>query len=228
MSLIPLGVRAVFFDAVGTLLFPDPPAHEVYAAIAASQGVTLDPQQVRSRFWEAYRIEEAADRAANWATSEERERSRWWAIVTSALATIPNPEAGFHALWNHFAQPSAWRVNPDAAAVFATLSSRGLTLGLGTNYDSRVLNVVAGLPELTPLKDRVAVSGLIGWRKPAAQFFQEVIRLAGCSPGQLLFVGDDLENDYHGARAAGLQAILLNPKGVGETPHIARLAELAD
>ena len=44
-------------------------------------------------------------------------------------------------------------------------------------------------------------------------FFEEVIRKAGCAPAQILYVGDDRRNDYDGARNAGMEAVLLDPKG---------------
>jgi len=225
MSLLPPGLRAVFFDAVGTVIFPKPPAHEVYAALAVKQGAALDPRVVRERFVAAYRVEEDADRTSGWRTSEERERTRWRTIVTSALAGLPDPEAGFLDLFEHFARPSSWEVNPDAAEVLAQLTSRGFVLGMGTNYDSRVERVMAGLPELRPLAERLVVSAAVGFRKPAAEFFEEVIRVAGCSPSEILFVGDDAENDFAGARAAGLHAVLLDPKHSSDG-RIASLREL--
>jgi putative hydrolase of the HAD superfamily len=226
MSLIPAGIRAVFFDAVGTLVFPNPPAHEVYAALARKQGVELDPRAVRERFVAAFRIEEQADRASGWSTSEERERTRWRTIVTSALAGLPDPAAGFQDLFEHFAQPASWDVNPDAAGVLAELGSRGLILGMGTNYDSRVERVVAGLPQLAPLAARLVVSAAVGFRKPAPEFFRELLRSAGCSPNETLFVGDDVENDFEGARAAGLHALLLDPKDAA--PLEGRIRSLRD
>ena len=217
MSLLPAGLRAVFFDAVGTLIFPRPPAHEVYAALARKQGVELDPRAVRERFLAAFRIEEQADRANDWRTSEARERRRWRTIVTSALAGLPDPEAGFLELFEHFAQPASWEVNPDAVAVLAELGRRGLILGMGTNYDSRVERVVAGLPELSLIAERLVISAAVGFRKPAPEFFHEVLRVAGCSPSEALFIGDDLENDFDGARATGLHALLLDPKYEGKS-----------
>jgi putative hydrolase of the HAD superfamily len=225
MSLVPPGIRAAFFDAVGTLIFPSPPAHEVYAAVAARQGATLDPLVVREQFVAAYKQEEAADRTSGWRTSEERERTRWRTIVTSALAELPDPEGGFLDLFEHFAQPASWQVNPDAAAVLDAFTHRGLILGMGTNYDSRVERVVAGLPDLVPVAGRLVISAAVGFRKPAVEFFQKVIRAAGCAPHEILFVGDDPENDFDGARAAGLHAILLDPKNPG-SGRIASLLEL--
>lgn len=224
------GTRAVFFDAVGTLLFPDPPAAVVYAAAARRAGVNLSPAEIRARFVAAYRVEEEADRTAGWVTSEERERDRWRAIVAATLRELPDPDAAFDELYDHFSKPAAWRVAPHAADVIARLGSRGLVVGMGSNYDARLRSVLDGLPELGALRGRVVVSSAIGFRKPAAEFFREVVRIAGCSPHEILFVGDDAENDYEGATAAGLRAVLLDPRGAraGLGTAVADPGELLD
>lgn len=220
------GLRAVIFDAVGTLIFPHPSATEVYRALAARQGVQLPLDAVRQRFLEAFRIEEAADRESGWRTSERRERERWRTIVTATLHQLPDPGAAFEQLFEHFAMPTSWQVHDQAAAVFAVLRERGLLLGMGTNYDSRINRVIAGLPVLAPLADRVAVSAAIGFRKPAAEFFRHAARMMGCSPREILFVGDDEQNDYRGAIAAGLEAVLFDPREESTVPH--RISELSE
>lgn len=207
------GVRAALFDAVGTLIFPWPSAPVVYAGVALRHGFDLDPAVIRERFLAAFRAEEAIDRAAGWVTSEEREVARWRRIVANTLTEVPDAEACFRELFDHFADPAAWAVTPDAAAVFTALRDRGLALGLASNYDARLRPVVDGHPELAPLRDRVVISAAVGYRKPAAEFFREAVRVAGCEPGEVLLVGDDLENDYEGATAAGLKAVLLDERG---------------
>lgn len=220
------GVRAVFFDAVGTVLHPEPGAPAVYAAAAERFGLTADPAVILARFREAYLREEAADRAAGWLTSEGREVERWRAIVAESLPG--SPAACFDDLYGHFAGPAAWRVPADAPPLFAALAARGLTLGLASNYDSRLEAVLAGRPELAPLAGRVVVSSRVGVRKPGAGFFAAVASAAGCRPDEILLVGDDLDNDFRGATAFGMRAVLLDPRGryADVTPRIAALAEL--
>jgi putative hydrolase of the HAD superfamily len=215
-----------FFDAVGTVLFPTPTASVVYAQVAARHGLTLDPDAVRSRLWAQFRLEEAADRAAGWTTSEARERDRWRKIVLAAVPAASDEL--FDELYQHFAQPHAWTVPPTAAECIARLHARGLKLGLASNYDSRLLNVLAGTPELHPLRERVVVSSLVGYRKPAAEFFAEVVRAAGCAADEITFVGDDPENDFDGARAARMHAVLLDPddKHTDRGPRVKSLLEL--
>ena len=230
MPRIPNGVRAVFFDAVGTLLFPTPPALTIYSETAHRYGLTISDDDVRRRFIAAYRAEEEADVASGWITSEARERDRWERIVAATLAGVVDVDACFRDLFNHFAQPAAWRVAADAASVLNTLHSRGYVLGLGSNYDERLWPVLAGFPQLVPLQDRVLISAAVGVRKPGSGFFHEVARVAGCGVSEVFFVGDDLTNDYRGATAAGMPAVLLDPHASHpDVPHrITRLAELLD
>jgi putative hydrolase of the HAD superfamily len=226
------GIRAVFFDAVGTLLFPRPSAVLVYSGVALRLGVHITHDEIRDRFLAAYRAEERIDRDASWVTSEEREVARWRRIVANTLLEVPDTATCFRELFEHFAKPASWTVNPDAGAVFTGLQDRGITLGLASNYDARLWSVVKGHPELAPLRERVVVSAAVGYRKPAAEFFREVVRVAGCDPGEILFVGDDIENDYEGATAAGMNPVLLQarPDPIApppQVPHwIASLAEL--
>ena len=218
------GVRAVFFDAVGTLLFPDPPAAEIYSRVATRHGLDIAATNVRERFWAAYQAEEALDRAAGWVTSEVREAMRWRRIVSDSLVGVRDPDSCFHELFHHFAHSGSWLLNPQAHAVLNGILETGVRVGIGSNYDARLLAVVDGLPELACLRDRVVISAQVGYRKPAVEFFREVARVAGCDPGEILFVGDDVENDYEGARNAGLKSVLLDPRG--DKAGKARVADL--
>lgn len=222
-------IQAVVFDAVGTLLFPDPGAPTVYSDVARRAGLDVSPAEIRTRIIEAYQTQELMDRAAGWVTSEERERDRWRKIVAAALRGVPDPDACFSELFDHFARPFAWRLHPDGASVIAKLAERGLVLGMGSNYDSRLRLVLDGFPELAPLRERVVISAAVGYRKPAAAFFHEVARVTGCEPQQILFVGDDVANDYTGATEAGLNAVLLDPTGRSAVPYrITHLLELLE
>ena len=228
MPRIPPNTRALFFDAVGTLLFPEPSALVVYAETAQRFGLSLSPDDVRTRFVAAYHTEEAADAGTDWATSEERERDRWRRIVTDTLTGVTDPDGSYRRLFDHFARPGAWRVAPDAADVFAALRVRGLRLGLGSNYDERLWSVLAGFPELAPVCDRVLISAAVGVRKPGEGFFRAVAHAADCAVSDVLFVGDDFGNDYEGAIAAGMSAVLLDPHNrYSDVPHrITNLIEL--
>lgn len=217
----------MFFDAVGTLLFPAPGAAAVYVESAARHGAACRPDLVRGRMIAAYTAEEEFDRARGWMTSEAREIERWRRIVAASLPELSDPDACFHDLYEHFARPDAWAVNPDAPVVFGGLAARGLVLGVASNYDSRLHRVLAGKPELGPVEDRLFISSEVGYRKPSPQFFRAVTRTLGdINPADVVYVGDDHENDYRGAAGAGLTAVLYDDRD--RSPDAVRVRRLLD
>lgn len=219
-------IRAVFFDAVGTLITPDPPVAQAYAEAGRRHGCELPSELVLQRFRQAFRDEARKDAILGGATSEERERQRWQAIVGNVFEHCPSVESIFTDLYEHFARPSAWRLTEGAGVTLAELLGRGLSLGIASNFDHRLISIADGFPELLPIQHRV-ISSEIGWLKPSAGFFEAVIRSAGCPASEILFVGDDRINDYTGANAAGLRAVLFDPRPE-EMPGVVRIRRLAE
>ncbi|MFQ5915742.1 MAG: HAD family hydrolase [Nitrospinota bacterium] len=80
---------------------------------------------------------------------------------------------------------------------------------------------------------RVAISDELGWRKPHPRVFQDMVENLGVEPAESLYVGDTYETDVAGAKAAGLYAAWVNPKGQksGDVPpdfEVRSLAELKE
>jgi putative hydrolase of the HAD superfamily len=222
-------VRAIFFDAVGTLIHPEPPAALVYAEVGRSHGSRLTVAEVTQRFAAAFAREEALDVAHDLQTSEERELRRWQRIVGEVLDDVSDPAGCFAELYRHFSLPTAWRCEPDVAALLEELHAHGYRLGIASNYDHRLHAVADGLPALRPLRERV-ISSEVGWRKPAAEFFAALLARTGLPAERILLVGDDFVNDYEGARACGISAVLLDARGRhADIPErITRLGEVLD
>jgi putative hydrolase of the HAD superfamily len=204
------GIRAVVFDAVGTLVHPSPSAPEVYGTFGRQFGSQQDISTIHERFHEAFRIEEKADQVSGWRTDPAREEQRWRAIVARTLPDVRDCEACFQTLWHYFAQPASWRATNGAGQVLTQLKERGLSVGVASNFDSRLRTVLAGISEF-PRDLSIVVSAEVGWRKPAPEFFAAVVDAIGVSPNEILMVGDDEENDVAAARAAGLRAVLFEP-----------------
>jgi putative hydrolase of the HAD superfamily len=228
IAVIPFrNIRAIVFDAVGTLIHPSPPAGYVYAQVGRRFGSRLDVPDIAERFKAAFRAEEERDRLNGYRTSEEREIERWRHIVATVLDDAGDGETLFHELFDHFAHPESWLVDPDAPEVIKRLASRGLRLAIASNYDRRLHSVIAGMPGLGLLQHRI-ISSEVGWRKPVPEFFMVVTRATNAQPQEILFVGDDLENDYRGALAAGMQALLFDPHRRVRSPDIQTLRSLKD
>ncbi len=220
-------LRAIFFDAVGTLLLPARPIAEVYAEIGNRHGSRLDTSVIDERFRRAFVREDLADRQMEWCTSEERERRRWRSIVSAVFDDVRDGEVCFQELFDHFAHPQSWRVAPGAGDLLRELSAKGFVLGMASNYDRRLRSVVAGFADLAPLRHLV-ISSEVRYRKPAGAFFDAVTTAAECSPKETLFVGDDVANDYAAAEAAGLQSILVDPHNRHAVNVARRVTKLDD
>jgi len=208
---MPSSIQAIFLDAVGTLIHPEPPAAVVYAEAARRFGSRLTVPVIGERFQAALARSEALDRAADFRTSAEHEVCRWRRIVADVLDDVADADACFQELYRHFGRPEAWTCAPEAAPVLERLAGR-VVLGMASNYDDRLRRVVAGKPELRRV-DRLVISSEVGWRKPAAGFFAALCAAAGLPARSILYVGNEPHNDYYGAEKAGLQAVLLDRRG---------------
>jgi putative hydrolase of the HAD superfamily len=219
------GIKAVVFDAVNTLIHPEPSVGRVYASAAARHGAEIPIDVLRQRLKESYARQETIDAAGVWQTGEARERDRWRTVVAETMPETDWPRA-FDELWTWFASTQAWRIADDVAHVLQTLHDRGLILGIASNFDARLAGIVAASPELALVRDRCVISSQIGWRKPSPRFFAHLVDLCGVEPSSILYVGDDRRNDYEGATAAGLRALWLTMEVA--TPEVATLSRLVD
>lgn len=227
-----LSIRCIAFDAVGTLIYPEPAVAQVYHAVAAAHGSRLTRDEIRSRFHTAFRATEQNDLqgvphegAARFITSEPRERQRWREIVDRVCDDVRDRDACFVELYEHFARPASWRCFDDVEPVLAELHARGYRLLLASNFDQRLQPVAAGLPPLRFIADSV-ISATVGFRKPSHAFFAALCNRAACRPDEVLMVGDDFENDVQGARACGLPALLLNRSPTAPPGALASLHDL--
>lgn len=221
-------VRTVLFDAVGTLIRPDPPVTEIYAATGRQFGSTLSAKQVKLRFRAASERQEQEDRRRDdGRTDESRERHRWESIVGEVFDDVDDCSDLFESLWNHFARAESWQLYDDAGEILQTLIARDLVVGVASNFDRRLQKIARGHESLARCQ-YVFVSSELGYRKPSARFFAAIQHALNCSASELLLVGDSLVNDYQGARAAGWQALLLDRRRVSSAEdRVTSLRELA-
>jgi putative hydrolase of the HAD superfamily len=104
-------------------------------------------------------------------------------------------------------------LHEDALPVLRRLADQGLRTAILTNGPSdgqrRKLHAT-GLGDAVGL---VAIGEEIGASKPLAQAFWHVVRHFGVPPEEALMIGDSPELDHDAARAAGLEALLLDRAG---------------
>jgi putative hydrolase of the HAD superfamily len=224
------GIRGIVLDAVGTLIRPVPSVAEAYSESARRQAVYLEPEEVRERFQIHFQTDDVHAAQGVFSTDEPTERRRWRKIVAGVLPEVPQPDRAFEDLWEHFSRPESWRCYPDAAPALKALAASGIATCVGSNFDARLRRVVRGLPELEDCVDSLVISSEVGYRKPHPLFFQAACAHLGLPPEQVLCVGDDLENDVHGAISAGLSGLLLDrsARRPFDLPHVPNLTALIE
>lgn len=200
--------RSVLFDAVGTLIFADPPVAEVYRAVAHSHGVKLSLGEIEARIKSAIETH-FAQRTTS---SESIERERWRTIVADVFRESPDhAELIFADLWTHFASPNAWRLFNDVEECFAALQASGIEIAIASNFDARLKNVCCGHDALQDVE--TFCSSELGFAKPHGNFFRVIQQQLELLPAALTMVGDDLAADHQGAQAAGWNSLRLNREG---------------
>jgi len=213
-------LRAVLFDAGNTLVFLD------YARMAQAVGAALgcpspkptwrDTFPTRLRQWnrllEAIRIARPPTFKALFLRA---------GIPADRLGEVRECLAGLHRerhLWSS--------VGPRSAESLARLRAAKLKLGIVSNSDGRVEEALeaAGLRQYF---DAVIDSALIGVEKPDPRIFQAALAALDVEPDEALYVGDLYQVDVVGARAAGIEAILLGD-GVAPEADCRRAHSLED
>ena len=98
---------------------------------------------------------------------------------------------------------------PDAATSLGALRASGIRAAVVSNWDCSLGGVLAGLG-LGGLLDAVVTSAEVGVPKPDPLIFESALAAVQCPPAHAILVGDSLEIDVAGGRAAGIRSVLLD------------------
>jgi putative hydrolase of the HAD superfamily len=207
-------IRAVFFDAGATLLFPDPPVEKVYAGVFAAEGCALSADSLSNaleRAWKAVRDENLGDRYGG----VSGEAGFWKSFLNRVRSHLDGGAVSDEALDRltvHFRNPASWRIFDDVFPALDALAQRGLAMAVVSNWDSYLPTLLEGLG-LAGRFRTISVSAIEQTGKPDPEIFLRTCRRLGMLPAEVLHVGDSLVEDYEASRAAGLSALLLDRTG---------------
>lgn len=203
----PETIRAITFDAGGTLIYPHPSVGEVYAAALHRRGLPADAATLDRRFKSEFA---AAVRQPRPRVDGAGERQFWRRLVQITLGDhCPHTllDEVFAELWEAFSGAACWRPFPDAAATVRTLRDRGYRVSLLSNADSRFRRTFVELG-MADLFEQLFISSELGLEKPDRRIFDVVADRLGFAGPQILHVGD---SEFHdgAAAAAGWQVVIV-------------------
>ena len=209
-------IKGIFFDAGDTLFQAKAPIGFYYSQIAAKYGVTIDPKYLDQRFKAAF---QNAPPLAFPSVEDDKlpclEFEWWRRLVRSVFEDIDFPQFDpfFEAVYAFFESPAAWRLFPETKTVLASLQKAGFTLGVISNFDSRLIAVCEHLG-IQDYFACIVFSSRENSAKPDPGIFKHALRKTGLTPAESLHIGDSLENDVEGAHRAGMRPLLLDRLGV--------------
>lgn len=184
-------ISAVTLDAAGTLIVPHPSVGVVYAEVAAAGGLDRDAAELECAFPVAF----AATRE-RWGVPygrDEDDARRFWMAVVEATFGEPLPYEIACELYDTFATARRWRVLPGVRETFMHLRSTGLPLAVVSNFDGRLVPLLAEL-ELGPFA-AVVTSAQVGRAKPDPASLLAACAALGVAPQQVLHLGDSERED---------------------------------
>lgn len=225
-------INTIFFDAADTLFYIEKGLGNTYASVARKHGGDPDENDLRKAFSKAFRS--APPLAFGGVSDQERktlEKNYWRDIVENVYQEVgmfDEFDAHFDELFEVF-RSDAWAIFPETQDILESLKEKDFKLGIISNFDSRVYDVMKNL-EIHGYFDKFVISSEAGFAKPNPNIFHIALKEMSVDPKQCLHIGDHIENDFHGARALGIQALLIDREGehesIGDQHKITNLTDI--
>jgi putative hydrolase of the HAD superfamily len=216
-------VKTLFLDAGGVLVWPN------WARVGetlARHGITVSAESLaKAEPFVRFEIDQAIPHG------HSTDTQRAWRYMDRVLETAgvvlgEASAAAVRELRAYHEDHNLWEVVPDdVGPALDRLSSAGLKLVVVSNANG-VLHRLFDRVGLTRYFHCICDSFVDGVEKPDPRFFRIAVDRAGADPASTMHVGDLYHVDVLGARAAGLQAMLIDPLGLYEGYDVERVRTL--
>ena len=166
-----------------------------------------------------------------WQISEREQRSATLEEVFARAGVEPSPALldGYFLAWEEHTI-----ADPDAVEVLRELRRRGIRIGVLSNtmWPRARHERIFSRDGLLDLIDGAVYSSEIPWTKPPPEAFRAAMAAVGVTrPQDCVYVGDRPFDDVHGAKSAGMRAVLVPNSDVppyAATEPDAVISRLAD
>jgi putative hydrolase of the HAD superfamily len=208
LAVSPPRYEAVLFDVLGTLVRLEPPWPLLAGTLASRHGIEISQDEAREamRAEMTYYLEHHTE--GRDPTTLAELRARCASILGQAL-----PRGAKRLTQEELTDVllESLRFVPfrDAATALGSLRALNVRAAAVSNWDCSLGGLLAGLG-LGGLLDTVVTSAEAGVRKPDPRIFETALATLQCPPERAIFVGDSLEIDIAGGRAAGIRSVLID------------------
>jgi putative hydrolase of the HAD superfamily len=207
-------LKAIFFDAAGTLFHLPRGVGYHYALVGHEIGLQLNSRQLDRAFtgaWNSIPARRPID------GPREDDDKDWWRQLVNLVLDETSPTLGeldrdnfFEIAYEHFSEAGVWELYPEVLDVLEKLSPR-FQLSVVSNFDGRLRMILEQLG-VSKFFKQVFLSSELGADKPDPEIFRRALNVIRLQANEVLHVGDDPERDWKAGTAAGLSIFQLDRK----------------
>ena len=205
-------IKAIFFDAVGTLFHLSGTVGHHYGLVGSQVGLKLDARHLDDAFYSAWK--KMPCRAAIDGPRQNDDKDWWRELVDVVLdqitPSLSKLDRGnfFEIAYEHFAESGVWELYPEVPDVLEQLQPR-FQLAVISNFDGRLRFILEHLG-ISKFFAHIFISSEIGADKPDPEIFRRALKLIDLKSNEVLHAGDDPQRDWEAASAAGLSIFRLD------------------
>jgi HAD superfamily hydrolase (TIGR01549 family) len=206
-----VALRAIFFDAGNTLIRMDDGA---IAAALVAHGVPVTGADVQRAEWRA-RVRLDGSLVPGASTEHPDTGHRYLVYLLDELGVRDEALVTALAAWRrgyNLPQGLWTALEPEAVEAVALARASGLRTAVISNSNGTVAEILERLGLARHL-DFIIDTSKVGVEKPDPRIFHLALDRAGVRPDEAAYVGDLYSIDVLGSRAAGLDAVLMDPGG---------------
>jgi putative hydrolase of the HAD superfamily len=222
--------RAIFFDVGETLVHPAPSFPELFVQIVEREGYGVLPEDViQASRTVTERFSQASRDGERWTTSPERSRAFWISVYELMLDALglPSDDGLRDTLYDAFTDRANYTLFDDVRPVLDRLASKGYALGIISNFEAWLDDLLVDLGVRDAFAVRV-ISGVEGVEKPDPRIYRLALQRAGVTAGDAAYVGDNPEFDVDPPAALGMFPVLIDRRQRHADHAGARITDLAD
>ena len=208
--------QVIFLDAVGTLFGVRDSVGQIYSEVASNYEVRCDAIILDREFYRAFKTATPCVFPNVPMVDIPQLEYQWWKAINRQTFTAAGMwtqfsdfDAFFDELYGYFTTSAAWEVYPETIAALIKWQQVGIPLGLLSNFDSRLYQVLKVL-DLEQYFSTVTISTETGAAKPQPEIFTAALNKYQCNPGDAWHIGDSKIDDYLGANGVGIRGIWLD------------------
>ena len=215
--------KVIFLDAMGTLFDLNSTVGEIYQQFALKYGIKIDAKLLNNAFVDSFKAAPPLAFPAMELEAITQQEFIWWKNIvqrtflqvdvlsnfSNSTDFFSNFTDFFSELYTYFATKDPWYIFPDVIPCLRNWQEQGIQLGVISNFDTRLNQVLKSL-DLEKFFTSITISSVAGFAKPDQNIFEIALKKHQFIAQQAWHIGDSLIEDYQGAKNAGIRSFWLN------------------